>query len=105
LRPRRRTPRPAFPAEQAHSQTKSRLLRSIVWALTVVILMSVLGCYASNSSARQTRAPARSGPAPAATSTIPDKSIAVLPFVDMSEKKDQNISQMAWEDDGGTTSS
>jgi hypothetical protein len=29
----------------------------------------------------------------------------VLLFVDMSEKKDQNISQMAWEDDGGTTSS
>ena len=61
---------PAFPAKQAHSQADSgRLLRTIVWALTVVILMSLLGYYAFNWSARQPRAPAGPGPAPAATSS------------------------------------
>ena len=81
---------PAFPPEQTHSPADSgRLLRTIVWALPVVILVSVLGYYAFNRSARQTQAPAGPGPPAAATSTIPEKSIAVLPFVDMSEKKDQ----------------
>jgi hypothetical protein len=81
---------PASPPEQTHSRADSgRLLRTIVWALPVLILVSVLGYYAFNRSARQTQAPAGPGPAAVATSTIPEKSIAVLPFVDMSEKKDQ----------------
>ena len=80
----------AFPATQRPPQADSqRQLRTIISSVTVVIVLSVLGYYAFTWSARHTQAPAGPGPAQAATSAIPAKSIAVLPFVDMSEKRDQ----------------
>ena len=69
-----------------------RLLHALIWATVLIITVPVVLYYASRWST--THAPAPGGPAPAAAvadagSPIPEKSIAVLPFLDMSEKHDQ----------------
>ena len=81
----------AFPAARSHPHDAGShsLLRTIIWAVTAVILVVVLGYYAFNWPARQPQAHVSPGQAPVVTGAIPEKSIAVLPFVDMSEKKDQ----------------
>lgn len=65
---------------------------AIVAGLLVASAIAGFGAYRSWHPAR--RALARSAPTvaaatPAAAAVIPEKSVAVLPFVDMSEKKDQ----------------
>lgn len=72
-----------------HDADPLSLLRTIIWAVTAVILVAVLGYYAFNWPARQPQVQSTAAPAPVATGAIPEKSIAVLPFVDMSEMKDQ----------------
>jgi TolB-like protein/Flp pilus assembly protein TadD len=79
----------APPAAQVHPPTGPPLVRTLIWAVTLVIVVSVVGYYAFTWSSHETKAPIRPEPTSAATSAIPDKSIAVLPFVDMSEKHDQ----------------
>jgi adenylate cyclase len=64
-------------------------LRASIWGLVLIIVVPVIGYYATEWYAMH-----RGGVAPADVSasneeTVPEKSIAVLPFVDMSEKKDQ----------------
>jgi TolB-like protein len=94
--------RPAPPLDAAPSPAKSPPSQSKprptwIWALAAVIPLATLaiGYFALHGApnnpqgqAAQPTTPTTQAGAPAQTA-IPEKSIAVLPFVDMSEKKDQ----------------
>ena len=64
---------------------------TLIWAATLIIVVPVIGYYGYRAMALRRNAPAAAGTlAPAqGAQGIPEKSIAVLPFVDMSEKHDQ----------------
>ncbi|MBS0380108.1 MAG: TIR domain-containing protein [Proteobacteria bacterium] len=70
--------------ESAVARPKS-VLHTLIWALTIVSVVAVIGYYTFS------RPGTRPGAAPtaAASDAVPEKSIAVLPFVDLSEKHDQ----------------
>jgi adenylate cyclase len=81
--------------EAAHWQrpaaARGRPLRTLIWACALVIVVPVLGYYGFMLSQRHSHAAPSSGTVapPGGTDPIPEKSIAVLPLLDMSEKKDQ----------------
>src|SRR4029077_12702060 len=82
---------PAPLGERARNPRVRGPLNAAIWALTVVVVVAALGYYLFPWLSLRQRAPAAVGavtPAPGAQA-IPEKSIAVLPFVDMSEKHDQ----------------
>jgi TolB-like protein/Tfp pilus assembly protein PilF len=82
---------PAHFADRARTPRVRGPLNAAIWALTVLVVVAALGYYLFPWPALRQRAPAAVGavtPAPGAQA-IPEKSIAVLPFVDMSEKHDQ----------------
>ena len=66
-------------------------LTAVVWGATLVVVVAVLGYYLLEWDAhRRGPSPGAAGaPVDSAAAAIPEKSIAVLPFLDMSEKKDQ----------------
>jgi TolB-like protein/Tfp pilus assembly protein PilF len=66
-------------------------LRRVAIATGCLIALTVAGfaAFSSWQAAHRAAAPATAATAVAAPSTVPEKSVAVLPFVDMSEKKDQ----------------
>ena len=66
-------------------------LSASLWGLVLIIVVPVIGHYATQWYAlhRRDAAGVTDKPLAAATEPIPEKSIAVLAFVDMSEKKDQ----------------
>ena len=77
------------------SKARSRRLSVIMIALSVtavgalVILAAMRGGWSSNKPVPNVEAGNSSSSVASPPSTIPEKSIAVLPFADMSEKKDQ----------------
>jgi TolB-like protein/Flp pilus assembly protein TadD len=68
-------------------------LSALIWASALVAVAGIVAYYAFQwrAAPRHTAEPVASAPTPllAAVDAIPQKSIAVLPFVDMSEKRDQ----------------
>ncbi len=68
---------------------RNRRIAVVVAVVAAVGIAVSLGLHFWSSSDGGGQAVMASGPAPSATAPISDKSIAVLPFVDMSEKKDQ----------------
>jgi TolB-like protein/Tfp pilus assembly protein PilF len=68
-------------------------LSALIWASALVAVVGIVGYYAFQwpAAPRHTAEPVASAPPmlSAAVDAIPQKSIAVLPFVDMSEKRDQ----------------
>jgi TolB-like protein len=75
------------PSVSAGQRAPRSALSALIWASALVAVAAIVGYYAMQwpSVSRHT-APS----APLATvDAIPEKSIAVLPFLDMSEKKDQ----------------
>ena len=82
-------------AAAAHSQSRrNQILLSaglIVFAIALAALLADKFWLSKHSTPEQPAVPAASGPATAkaAATTISEKSIAVLPFTDMSEKHDQ----------------
>ena len=91
------SPIPPVPSLQTGSAAPaaSRSTRRLLVGAAVAVLALVLLAWLRPWSSTMKAVPPASSPAnvsPAATAaavTIPEKSIAVLPFVDMSEKKDQ----------------
>jgi TolB-like protein/Flp pilus assembly protein TadD len=82
-------------APTAHTPEPTVSTRS-PWRIGIVVASVIglgLAIFAADRlwlSSRRVAAPPTSAPAAAtATATIPDKSVAVLPFLDLSEKKDQ----------------
>lgn len=74
----------------ASARSARGALPALIWGLTAVCVVAIVMYYASQWSAVSHRGetPPMAAAAPA-TGSIPDKSIAVLPFVDLSEKHDQ----------------
>jgi len=62
-------------------------LRLLIWAVTAVIVVAMVMYYASQWSA--SHGPARQAASPGMADRSADKSVAVLPFTDLSEKHDQ----------------
>jgi TolB-like protein/Flp pilus assembly protein TadD len=78
------------PHQSIRHQTGKRLDRAIIAVLAVALTYFVLDKFWLSKRATPVAAPvATAVKATPAAATIPDKSIAVLPFVDMSEKHDQ----------------
>jgi TolB-like protein/tetratricopeptide (TPR) repeat protein len=81
--PTAHTPEPAV-------STRSPWRVGIVVASVIGLGVAIFAADRLWLSSRRAAAPPTSAPAAAtATATIPDKSVAVLPFLDLSEKKDQ----------------
>lgn len=78
-------PRQADPGAVTRSPPRARTLALLVAALAVVVVFALDRFLPSERH----DAPEAVAPTAATSSAILDKSIAVLPFVDMSEKKDQ----------------
>ena len=79
-------------AAATHTSHPSRsTLRRVAIAAGCLICLTVAGfaAFSSWQATHRAAAPAPAATAVAAPSQIPEKSVAVLPFVDMSEKKDQ----------------
>ena len=81
------------PQRSIRVQTGRKLDRAIIAVLVIALTYFVVDKFwlSKHATTEQTSAPPASAPAvasPAGTATT-DKSIAVLPFVDLSEKKDQ----------------
>ncbi len=68
---------------------RNRRIAVVVSVVAGVGIAVALGLHFWRSNHRGGEAVTASGPVPSAAAPISDKSIAVLPFVDMSEKKDQ----------------
>jgi TolB-like protein len=65
-------------------------LTAALWGLVLIIVVPVIAHYATEwYRLHRSAAPVSAAVAPGSEEVIPEKSIAVLPFVDMSEKKDQ----------------
>jgi TolB-like protein/Flp pilus assembly protein TadD len=85
---------PAARSEQAADASPRSgrgLWVTLIWATTLVIVVPVIGHYVYQAVALRRNATATAGslaPAPGGQA-IPEKSIAVLPFIDMSERHDQ----------------
>jgi adenylate cyclase len=79
------------PQQSIRQQTGRRLNRAIIVVLCVALAYFVVDKFwlSTHSAAVEHRAAAVAPAAAPQTAAISDKSIAVLPFVDMSEKKDQ----------------
>jgi TolB-like protein/tetratricopeptide (TPR) repeat protein len=82
--------RPKTPSPDQPRAFPSRwpIIGTIAGALTVVVIASLLLIRTSRPPATHS-APATVGPTKAVQRAIPEKSVAVLPFADMSDKKDQ----------------
>jgi adenylate cyclase len=80
---------PSAPGPSAAQGTRSTL-RLLIGAVTLVIVVAIVMYYASQwySPSRHDRQRADDRPA-TGTASIPEKSVAVLPFTDLSEKHDQ----------------
>jgi len=84
------TSHPTPPVSARSPHRMPIVLASVVGLGLVGFAADRLWLSSRRASAPPATAPAAPAPAPAtATPTIPEKSVAVLPFVDMSEKKDQ----------------
>ena len=78
-------------AEGPGPRRRAGLAVTLVWATALIVVVPVIGYYLYQAAVLRRAAPAAAvtvAPAPGA-SAIPEKSIAVLPFIDMSEKHDQ----------------
>ena len=65
-------------------------LRALIWAVTLVVVVAIVMYYASQWSATSHRAVERGSASSGATAAaVAEKSVAVLPFTDLSEKHDQ----------------
>jgi TolB-like protein/Flp pilus assembly protein TadD len=85
------TPRGPAPSPSARRAKHTAIIVASLIGL-VIAGFAVDRLWVSNRGAAPTSVPTAAVPAPApapAAPTIPEKSVAVLPFVDMSEKKDQ----------------
>jgi TolB-like protein len=79
------------PSSSARSSKRTAIIVAALIGLTIAGF-AVDHLWVSNRGAAPTSVPTSAVPAPApapAAPTIPEKSVAVLPFVDMSEKRDQ----------------
>jgi adenylate cyclase len=81
------------PTQSIARQTGRKLDRAIIAVLAVALIYFVADKFWISKRVSAVRPPAATVAAaaisPAASPVIPEKSVAVLPFVDMSEKKDQ----------------
>jgi adenylate cyclase len=78
------------PSRSIRKQTGRRLNRAIVVAMAVALAYFVADRFWLSKHVTTERLAATVAPAiPAPAAAVSDKSVAVLPFVDMSEKKDQ----------------
>jgi len=77
---------PARPAPSAWGARGTR--RAVISAVALVIVAAIVAYYASHGSAPAQR-PQQRASAPSAAEVAPEKSVAVLPFTDLSEKHDQ----------------
>jgi TolB-like protein/DNA-binding winged helix-turn-helix (wHTH) protein len=80
-------PNAAIPGGTSQTPTSNRSSRRLIRVVFAAVV--VIGLGAVVALAFHFRSPNRSGAETPAVTAIHDKSIAVLPFVDMSEKKDQ----------------
>src|SRR5205807_9740774 len=93
-------PEPAYAASvpqslgvtaQSSAPAARGALRALIWGLTLVAVVAIVMYYTSRWSVvpqggGETR---RTAAVAAGAEAIPEKSIAVLPFLDLSERKDQ----------------
>jgi TolB-like protein/cytochrome c-type biogenesis protein CcmH/NrfG len=74
----------------AANEPKPRRARSPTWLIVLGLVLASIAYLAINALSLHPRHPAATASAPTATpAVIAEKSIAVLPFADLSEKKDQ----------------
>jgi TolB-like protein len=86
VEPGRRPPKPHGPS--AHAPQKKSLPRAVLVTAAVLVVLG-LGWLGWRLLRGETEGAAPAAPAIPAVGAAPEKSIAVLPFVDMSEKRDQ----------------